>query len=261
MRHHPRDATSASLLQHSNTPAPCAFTLIELLVVVAIIAILAAMLLPALNRAKEAGRVSVCLSNLRQMGTALHLYLNDYREQFPPSSITDNNGGQWWTAALGWVGKAGVPGSIGYDVITAKQRHLNPYLGGPFKSTDPVPIARCPSDNKFIPALNLGTSSYYLSYGTSYAFTARMIRQPFTPGVINPGISLSEVRNPGRVVAMAEAGAVRISYSAVLTDSGFYYHSRPYWFTLLFVDGHVATLTIQPSPVLSASDYSFDPNG
>ena len=79
------------------------FTLIELLVVVAIIAILAAMLLPVLSRARERARMATCQNNLKQIGQAIHMYANDYNDYIPVWRVGNIEAGAWVCVLLPYV--------------------------------------------------------------------------------------------------------------------------------------------------------------
>jgi prepilin-type N-terminal cleavage/methylation domain-containing protein/prepilin-type processing-associated H-X9-DG protein len=70
-------------LRSASVVSRLAFTLIELLVVIAIISLLAALLLPAVGRAKESGRSAACISNLRQIGIALQVYVDGNHNRLP----------------------------------------------------------------------------------------------------------------------------------------------------------------------------------
>ncbi len=106
-----------------------AFTLVELLVVIGIIAVLISVLLPALNRARGAARTIVCASNMRQIGQATFLYVNDNKGLLPLGSLALNASG----------------GNAVWDTLLSK------YLGR--ESTDiyinnnPPPTLKCPYDN------------------------------------------------------------------------------------------------------------------
>src|SRR5262245_31805620 len=76
-------------MSHLSKSARRAFTLIELLVVIAIIAILAAILFPVFAQAREKARQTSCLSNMKQLATAVAMFTQDYDEHLPKAFFND----------------------------------------------------------------------------------------------------------------------------------------------------------------------------
>ncbi len=130
-----------------------AFTLIELLVVIAIIAILIGLLLPAVQKIREAANRMKCSNNLKQIGLAIHNY-HDANGEFPPG----------WDFATSWGAPARILPYIEQDNL-ARQMNLLLPLTDPFNQPSqfqPISMYRCPSDFARNPASAIGEAINYM---------------------------------------------------------------------------------------------------
>jgi prepilin-type N-terminal cleavage/methylation domain-containing protein len=155
-------ATRSTLFPARLSRAPThAFTLIELLVVIAIIAILASLLLPALNGAKEQARLMKCVSNQRQIGFVFHLYGDDHASRFPPL-------GNGPMAAGSFELGGGDPDRRKPEMATLLAATNRPF----WRYTPGPELYKCPADRGYDirPTISHVSKSLYADAGISYRY-------------------------------------------------------------------------------------------
>lgn len=147
-----------SSIQNRRSKIENGFTLIELLVVIAVMAILAAMLLPVLNRCKMSAQRAACQSNLRQLGLAAQLYWTDNRGNSFHYSSPTNTGALYW---FGWINTTLPEGQRPFDLSAGA---LYPYIQNSH-------VRICPSLAWWSPQFKRKGTSVIFSYGcNSFVF-------------------------------------------------------------------------------------------
>jgi prepilin-type N-terminal cleavage/methylation domain-containing protein/prepilin-type processing-associated H-X9-DG protein len=213
------------------------FTIVELLTVIAIVAVLAATLLPALSRARESSKRAVCLNNLKQIGIAFMLYTDDYDDFFPCAQDPVNTSPVYWL----WMGR-------GWRGI------LNPYLSR-YPAGKTSRIFTCPSDK----------TAPRNWESTSYAYSMCFYH---SPEQIDAMASPSDTYDPARIVPSLGQKSSKVLHPAkkILAGEWLDNHSggaNNWWSwagarNYLFADGHAEYLPA--NRILPANDGWPDPN-
>jgi prepilin-type N-terminal cleavage/methylation domain-containing protein/prepilin-type processing-associated H-X9-DG protein len=200
-----------------------AFSLIEFFVVIAIIAILAALLLPALSTAKARAYRVACLNNQRQLGIAWEMYSSEADDQL----VVNFGGPSSRSPITSWAGNA----AFDADPATFSGAALFPYVRG-------IQVYRCPADRSFV----VGTSTPRLR---SISFSHYMHGEDFKPNFgADPVQKSTRIRHPSNTLTFIDEAAMSIDDGVFLYSSKFdEWLNIPAWrhqngAVLLFADNH-----------------------
>lgn len=229
-----------------------AFTLIELLVVVAIIGLLAALLLPALQRAAESARTAVCRSHIKQYGYAMAIYVGDSDGFFSPTYVPRSPRRKQYAEFI-----------FGYD----------DYVGTTMDRSK-TKILQCPSWNGEKPFLTDGTGGFYMySYNYNHNYLGRGAQPVKATKVGNPATTLL-FGEPGYVYGFGSNMAVKgaVSMTAPFYDragavpgggAGTVYlrHLGETATNAAWVDGHATTIEEKDTTPARTPYCKFDGPG
>lgn len=221
------------------------FTLIELLVVVAILALLLAILLPSLGKARQQAKKVKCQSNLRTIGHAVQFYLGDHRDAFPFAMFY---------GCLGYRGRSLWHQPLGSQ-LPESTRPMNAYFNVTDNPVDDGPqvvrrhndLFECPSDRGDAYEYFALTGKFFVEHGTSYTYASdsREIDPPPPAPPLVPtfgilscrGLRLSDVKYTAKKIVFQEP-----VFNPLLDPQDpraqWHFKGRPHG-NLLFADGHV----------------------
>ncbi len=258
-------------MQTRRVPPPRpAFTLLELLVVIAIIAVLIALLLPAVQKVREAANVTQCINNEKQLMLAVHLY-SDVYGKLPPANFYEVVNATTGNAAEGSAFYALLPFYEQGSVFKSFTQDIpNPgYLTACFT---PLAVHVCPTDPTNTAGLgnvapNYATGNYALNlalFGANGAFNVKGASSPYTIGSIPNGSS--------NTIGIVEASGCFPGYPAVDPQTGTlesymtwdwpaYPNSfGPYWPNPDELPGQVNYTGLFPLPQIGINPFQANPN-
>lgn len=249
-------------------PIRRAFTLIEVLVVIGIIAILMAILIPALRSASMSSKMATTGSNLKQIGAAIHAYLNTYENHLPQKAWDIGGGTRVIVGAL-FGGKRGTLPFFGINQVGSDERPLNRFISG---NLGPLDNGRDQEMTVFQSPLNIGqpdtgfgaASSLYDYLGSSYTLNDHSLDgEEFSTLV--PAIG-PDGRPGGRMPRIADTTKTWVVAEHPIYNYQQGGNRRQAWYngdvraSMWFLDGHVLLGARIPEGVVNTTpDYTFLP--